>query len=855
MLPRRLVLLVLAALPAAVGFAAYREETLANGLRVVLIEHHANPMVASTVVVGAGVTEERPDRSGASHLLEHLLFNGTTTRSQRALYDATDRAGAYNNATTREDHTLFTLLVQREFAEEGLDLQADMLFRSTIPAENFDKEKGIVLEEMARDASDPGYAAAQGFRSFAYAGTPLARPVLGTPESIAAIRRDEVVAYWRERYVPRNMLLVVMGDFETPAMLETVRRTFGGAPAGSAQASTAGAWPAAPRENLSLQKLDAPRTYVEAGFPLGLAAHDPLVPAVELLLDALAAGEDAPLHEALGSGTLGLAPRAGPWTTVELEATLAPGKPYTPVLDALARGLSDLGPGSPARARLELVRAAARAREILEADQIHYFALNRGAALLQAPPGWLARSGRRYDGILDEELDRAAALLREGLKAARVAVLGPEIADGTARWEPKVAVPPPARGRVDRVFPNGVRAIAEASDDSAVCAIHVALRPRAASEPPDRPGMASLLHHMLPRGTTQLDEAALAARLARLGATLKTDDDPSVPYDDYSTTPEFSFVRMELPADGWREGIALLGDLLVHPRLDERDLAAVVDEMRDLQARRDAASRNRAMDALEAALAPGHPLTRPVLGSARSLQGVTVGDLRTFHQAYVTGRHLVVTVESPVAPEAVLEALHDAFGSLPEGSPLPAVPPPPVTAGGGSERRAAAPAEQVTIAMGYVFEAPEADRAALAVLGALLSDALAFDLRETRGLAYSIGASIAPWGGRMRLLVTMGTRKANLEEAIAGLRAGIAGFSPGDRAAVARAAASLRGRMLMRRLTRINQAYFLAMEALAGQPLGRERERLDALLRVDRDAVAAAVRTYLDAAKCVLVVE
>src|SRR5262245_32761251 len=201
MTSRRLALLALLAAPAAVGFAGYREETLGNGLRVVLIEHHANPMVASTVVVGAGVTEERPDRSGASHLLEHLLFNGTTTRSQRELYDATDRVGAYNNATTREDHTLFTLLVQREFAEAGLDLQADMLFRSIIPPENFDKEKGIVLEEMARDASDPGYVAAQRFRAFAYAGTPLALPVLGTPESIAAIRRDEVVAYWRERYV------------------------------------------------------------------------------------------------------------------------------------------------------------------------------------------------------------------------------------------------------------------------------------------------------------------------------------------------------------------------------------------------------------------------------------------------------------------------------------------------------------------------------------------------------------------------------------------------------------------------------------------------------------------------------
>jgi len=863
MIPRPLALLALAAFPAAVGFASYREETLDNGLRVVLIEHHANPMVASTVVVGAGVTEERPDRSGASHLLEHLLFNGTTTRTQRELYDATDRVGAYNNATTREDHTLFTLLVQREFAEVGLDLQADMLFRSTIPAENFEKEKGIVLEEMARDTGDPGYAAAQRFRAFAFAGTPLARPVLGTPESIAAIRRDEVAAYWRERYVPGNMLLVVMGDFATPAMLDAVRRTFGAAPAGGPTASASGTWPAPPRDNLSLQKLDAPRTYVQAAFPLGLAAHDPLVSAVELLVDALAGGDDAPLQQALTGGgdpaattlSLSLAPRAGPWTTVELEATLSPGKPFAPVLDALAHGLSDLGPGSPSRARLEVVRAAARAREILEADQIHYFALNRGAALLQAPAGWLGRTARRYDGISDEDLDRAAAVLRAGLAAARAAVIGPDMADRTARWEPKTAPSAPSRGRADRVFPNGMRAIVEAGDDSAVCAVHVALRPRAASEPPDRPGMASVLHHMLAKGTAQLDGAALAARLARLGATLKTDDDPSVPYDDYYTTPEFSFVRLELPADGWRDGIALLGDLLARPRLDEGDLAAVLAEMDDLQVRRSAASRNRAMDALEAALAPDHPLTRPVLGSAGGLRGVTAADLRRFHRAYVTGRRLVVTVESPVAPEAVMDALDAALGSLPEGSPPPAVPPPPVTEGPGTERRASAPGEQVTIAMGYVFEAPEADRAALSVLGAMLSDALAFDLRETRGLAYSIGASIAPWGGRMRLLVTMGTRKANLDEALAGLRAGISGFSPGDAAAVARAAASLRGRLLMRRLTRINQAYFLAMDALAGQPPGRERERLDALLRVDRAAVAAALRKYVDGGKCVTVVE
>src|SRR5262245_465920 len=222
---RRIILA--AAIALSTGSATAVEHTLSNGLRVVLLQHRANPMVASAVVVGAGVVDEPPASTGASHFLEHLLFNGTTTRSQRQLYDDVDRIGAYNNATTREDHTLFTLLVAKEHAEEGLALQADMLFRSTIPAESFEKERKIVLEELARDRSDPSYDVGAGFRAMAYAGTPISRPVLGTEASLAGIRRDQVLAYYKARYVPSNMTLVVMGDFETNDMLAAITRTFG----------------------------------------------------------------------------------------------------------------------------------------------------------------------------------------------------------------------------------------------------------------------------------------------------------------------------------------------------------------------------------------------------------------------------------------------------------------------------------------------------------------------------------------------------------------------------------------------------------------------------------------------------
>lgn len=861
------ILLVAGCLPAGDAVARYQEAVLDNGLRVVLIEHRANPMVASSVVVGAGGIYETEGQSGASHLLEHMLFNGTTTRTQRELYDAVDRYGAYNNATTREDHTLFTLLIQKEYAKEGLDIQADMLFRSTIPEENFEKEKNIVLEEMSRDASDPGYTANEHFRSFAFAGTPLSRPVLGTVDSIAAISREALLRYYKARYVPSNMVLVVMGDFAAEDMLETVRRTFGSAPKGKAVGEGfAGSWPAAPQKNLGTFPLDAPRVYVQAALPLGLSAHDPLVPAVELLLAALADGEDAPLQRSLAGGadpaatglSLGLNRRAGPWSTVELEATLPPEKPAAPVLQGLADGLRRLGRGSAARSRLDLVRAATRAREILEADQIHYFALTHSNALIGAPAGWLERIAERFDGVTSEQLDLAAAHLTRQLQAIRITVSGPAAGGGESRWVPAESTPAreaDARRRVDRSLASGMRVIVERNDDSQVFAVHLLARDRSASEPEGKDGIVSFLHRLMPRGTTTLDGPALSARLARLGTKLKTDDDGRVPYDDYYTTQEFSFVRAETPAEGWRETVGLLADVVMRPRMADGDVEAVRREMLDLIARRAASSRSRALAALEQAIAPGHPLARPVLGTDQSIASITADDLRGFHRAYFTGPRLIVSVVSPLDPEDVVDAVESAFRGIPVEPALAPTVSVPVTGTGTRPALPTEPPEQMTIAMAEVFDARPEDRPALVLAGALLSDELAFELRERRGLAYSIGASIAPWGGRMRLLITMGTRKENLDEAMAGLREGIGAFRPKDDDAVRRAAAALRGRMLMRRLTRINQAYFLGLEALDGRPLGDDLAQLDALLSLDVQRVAAAAAGHLDPSRLVVVAE
>src|SRR5262245_350640 len=120
-----------------------------------------------------------------------------------------------------------------------------MLFNSTIPEAAFEKERKIVLEEIARDASDPGYAADQFFRRSYYAQSPLSMTVLGTKQSVGGIKRETVLAYYKEYYRPDRMVLLLAGDFDRAAATRALETTFGRG-AGNAGRLGAGAAPKRP---------------------------------------------------------------------------------------------------------------------------------------------------------------------------------------------------------------------------------------------------------------------------------------------------------------------------------------------------------------------------------------------------------------------------------------------------------------------------------------------------------------------------------------------------------------------------------------------------------------------------------
>ena len=200
---------------------------LDNGLQVLLIENPALPMVGVNTVVKVGSAYETFATSGMSHMLEHLLFNGTTSRTQKQLYDDTDRIGGYNNANTSEYFTNYMMVTPADNIINGMEIQADMLFNSTLPEGKFKKEKGIVLEEISKSLGSPDEQINRNLISILYKGHALSLPTLGTYATIEAMDRDIVNNFYKNNYVPNNMILSVIGNFNSVDMLNNINNIYG----------------------------------------------------------------------------------------------------------------------------------------------------------------------------------------------------------------------------------------------------------------------------------------------------------------------------------------------------------------------------------------------------------------------------------------------------------------------------------------------------------------------------------------------------------------------------------------------------------------------------------------------------
>jgi predicted Zn-dependent peptidase len=194
---------------------------LDNGLTVIGEHTPESESMACGYFVKTGSRDETLEVLGVSHFLEHMMFKGTSRRSAEDVNREFDELGAQYNAFTSEESTVYFGRVLPEFQASLLDLLTDMM-RPSLRVEDFDTEKNVILEEIARYDDMPAFDAQTLAREATFGSHPLGHRVLGTKQSITDMKRDDMQAYFARRYSPGNMVLAFSGAFDWDAALAQV---------------------------------------------------------------------------------------------------------------------------------------------------------------------------------------------------------------------------------------------------------------------------------------------------------------------------------------------------------------------------------------------------------------------------------------------------------------------------------------------------------------------------------------------------------------------------------------------------------------------------------------------------------
>ncbi|MGE0171610.1 MAG: M16 family metallopeptidase [Oligoflexales bacterium] len=201
--------------------------TLTNGLETVIKENHFSKMVAVQVWVATGSINELPEERGMAHLIEHMLFKGTKKRKVGQISQEVEAWGGDMNAYTTFDRTVYYLTVSSQYAVSGIELLADVVFNSVFDAEELEKEKEVVVEEIKRSLDNPSSLMGRRMFERMYQRSEVGRPIIGSVESVRSFTRDDVLNFYKKWYQPNNMKLVVVGDINGLEVQKTVADIFG----------------------------------------------------------------------------------------------------------------------------------------------------------------------------------------------------------------------------------------------------------------------------------------------------------------------------------------------------------------------------------------------------------------------------------------------------------------------------------------------------------------------------------------------------------------------------------------------------------------------------------------------------
>lgn len=276
----------------------YQKTTLPGGLRVITEEIPHVRSASIGVWVGAGSCWETEQTMGISHLIEHMLFKGTATRTAKQIAQAIDGRGGNLNAFTSKEHTCYYAKVLDEHLPIAVDVLADMVQHSLLEPGDIEKEKGVIVEEIKMYEDVPDDLVHDLFSTAMWRNHFLGRPIVGTVETVQAFTRESILDYFRQTYVPGNIVVAAAGHVRHDQVVEEVARAFSGLLPTPTVATVA--WPPGPADvgasRALLRLKDTEQTHLVVGVK-GLHQDHEAIYALHLLNTVLGGGTSSRLFQ------------------------------------------------------------------------------------------------------------------------------------------------------------------------------------------------------------------------------------------------------------------------------------------------------------------------------------------------------------------------------------------------------------------------------------------------------------------------------------------------------------------------------------------------------------------------------
>ncbi|MBN1500765.1 MAG: insulinase family protein [Spirochaetes bacterium] len=207
-----------------------KKYVLDNGLTVILQPIETVVSISAGLWVKTGSRCEKPDQYGYAHFVEHMLFKGTEKYSAKDIAQMIDRVGGQHNAATNREYTCYYINVVSDYLRLSLEILSDMHLNSRFDAEDIEKERDVIIEELRMYEDSPDEHIHDVFMEIMFGEHPLAHEIIGTEKTLKAVTREKLVQFYKEQYIFENTLLVIAGNFKIDEAEKMISEFFRGKP-------------------------------------------------------------------------------------------------------------------------------------------------------------------------------------------------------------------------------------------------------------------------------------------------------------------------------------------------------------------------------------------------------------------------------------------------------------------------------------------------------------------------------------------------------------------------------------------------------------------------------------------------